>query len=145
LEGDEFVQDLEDFPRYSEISILDGKFKVLNCSTQPTTSDPYGEVNGGSLTLQCPVPEAVTLINRRLYLQNWRVRLCKVYLDFLPSRQHQLFMIPIWTTFSKDWGLLVEYVGVPGIYRRVGLYNEEPKPWKPHEAETVTFTTITIT
>jgi len=50
----------------AEVTIQESKLKVLGCKTQLATKDPYGEVYGGSLTLQCPIPERVSLVNRKL-------------------------------------------------------------------------------
>ncbi|PMD49345.1 HET-domain-containing protein [Hyaloscypha bicolor E] len=107
---------------YDDWEGFETKLKVLGCKTQLATKDPYGEVHGGSLTLRCPIPERVPLVNRKLLRRGWRIRFVRTYLDFLGSKNCEVFMVPIWVTFDSVFGLLLERDKDPGTYRRVGLY-----------------------
>ena len=103
----------------AEVTIQESKLKVLGCQTQLATKDPYGEVHGRSLTLQCPIPERVSLVNRKLLRRGWRIRFVRTYLDFLGSKNCEVSMVPIWVTFD------FERAKEPETYRRVGLYRME--------------------
>ena len=126
-----FYDDCEDFETsefsglVAEVTIQESKLKVLDCKTQLATKDPYGEVHGGSLTLQCPIPESVSLVNRNLLRRGWRIRFVRTYLDFRGSKNCEVFMVPIWVTFNSVFGLLLERAKEPGTYRRIGLYRME--------------------
>jgi hypothetical protein len=109
----------------AEVTIQESKLKVLDCKTQLVTKDPYGEVHGGSLTLQCPIPESVSLVNRKLLRRGWKIRCVRTYLDFLGSKNCEVFMVPIWVTSDSVFGLLLERAKEPGTYHRVGLYKME--------------------
>ena len=124
-DGWEGVETSEFYGLVEEVSIEESKLKVLGCKTQLVTTDPYGEVHGGSLKLRCPVPERVTLVNRKLLRRGWRIRFVRTYLDFLDSKICDVFMVPIWVTYDSVFGLLLERAKEPGTYHRVGLYRME--------------------
>jgi hypothetical protein len=109
----------------AEVTIQESELKVLGSKTQLATKDPYGEVHGGSLKLQCPIPENVSLVNRKLLRRGWRIRFVRTYLDFLGSKNCEVFMVPIWVTFDSVFGLLLERVKELRTYRRVGMYRME--------------------
>ncbi|KAI3318151.1 HET-domain-containing protein [Xylariaceae sp. AK1471] len=117
--------------------------EIVDCTTNPTTSDRFGEVNGGVLTIWCAVlgkigPYLDTVRFKAGRSQHEEDFNGKVYLDSSDSPPSELFMVLIGEEYRnvwKDyqvWGLAVEYIKNMGAYRRVGLFRLDPsfRSWK---------------
>lgn len=105
---------------------------ILEAATT-SVDDPYGEVNGGTIRMRCPLPFVATLqANFRpdwllVNSHNHRLCYCRLYPDKVPyAAGAEIYVIPIirginWSKEDTICGLIIEPVQ-PASYRRVGLF-----------------------
>lgn len=97
-------------------------FEIVDCTTNLTTSDIYGEVDGGALKVRCAPLRKIQTYASRVHFRFKDLRRGEVYFDSSDSKSWNLFMLPVFFEINKTWGLIVEGTKTKGVYRRVGLY-----------------------
>ncbi|KAI0408850.1 heterokaryon incompatibility protein-domain-containing protein [Xylaria palmicola] len=102
-------------------------FEIIDCTTNLTTSDIYGEVDGGALKVRCAPLERIRTFAGRKHLKSSNLKFSNlrygdVYFDSSDSHSRNLRMVPVLFKNDKTWGLIVEGTKTKRIYRRVGVY-----------------------